>query len=261
MTPIKDVVNFRELGGYEFPDGRHIRKGLLLRGGSLAKVSEETLGILSEEYHLARVFDFRTQGEVIMAPDLPVPGSKFIWLPAMDENTESFAQQTLPHEAYRNLPVYLAENASNPMVQDVANRLYTDMITNEYTQLQYAAFLQSVVNTPSGAVYWHCSQGKDRTGLASTFLLAAMGADRDLIMYDYNLSMDCYRNLYESVASKLKTPQERDAALTFIGVNPKLYQSALDLIDRRWGSLMNFVKGPLCMSDDDCEVLKNRYLY
>lgn len=254
------IINARELGGYVLPDGRCVKQGLLLRGGLLNKASDEDIRAFSERFHLVHNFDFRTKMEVTVAPDRPIEGSDHIWLPAIDEETEALAADSLPQEAYRNLPVWLVENASNQMVQRVAHHLYMDMVFNEYTQLQYAAFMQTLVNTPKGAVYWHCSQGKDRTGLASTFLLAALGADRELILKDYRISQEVYQKEVDYYHSLVKTEEERQVLLTFIGVNEAYYVETLNLIDKRFGSLEAYLKGPLCMSDADFGILRERYL-
>lgn len=257
---LASIANARELGGYVLPDGHSVRRGLLLRGGALATASDEDIASLRSRYHLVHNFDFRTESEVETAPDRVIEGSDRIWLPAIDERTEALAGMSLPEDAYRNLPVWLVDNSANPLVQEVAHRLYPDMVFNEYTQLQYAAFLQTVVTTGQGAVYWHCSQGKDRTGLASTFLLAALGADRKLIMQDYLISYEFYRNTVEELYGKVATEGERKVILTFIGVNAEYYEETLDMIDRHYGSLMAYLKGPLCLTDEDISRLRARYL-
>lgn len=256
---LTSVINARELGGYKLPDGRTIRWGCLLRGGSFANLTPEDRAILRDKYHLNTNFDFRTETEVTYAPDRPVQGAKHIWLPAIDPATETLSDQSFPADAYKDLGNYLVEHASEPIAQKLARNLYTDMVMNEYTQLQYAAFMQTIVNSPGGAIYWHCSQGKDRTGLGAAFILCALGADRELILADYRISNEFYKDLLEELYKKVSTQEERDVLLTFIGVNEKYFCNALDLIDRRYGSLEGYLKGPLCMSDEDIQTLRDRY--
>lgn len=257
---LESIANARELGGYVLPDGRCVKRNLLLRGALLNTASDEDIKAFTERFHLVHNFDFRTKMEVATAPDRPIEGADHIWLPAIDEETEALAADALPQEAYRNLNSWLVANSHNEMVQRVAHHLYMDMVFNEYTQLQYAAFLQTLVNTPEGAVFWHCSQGKDRTGLASTFLLAALGADRDLILKDYRISLEVYQKDVDYYYSLVRTEEERQVLLTFIGVNEAYYTETLDLIDKRFGSLEGYLKGPLCMTNDDFKVLRDRYL-
>lgn len=264
MYILDSVANARELGGYRLPDGRSVRPGLLLRGGALNCASDEDISILSDRYRLAHVIDFRTEGEVLRAPDREVPGADNIWLPAIDPETEKTAGQSLPKEAYLDLDNWLVYNASNPLVQDVARRLYTDMVMNEYTQLQYAAFLEKIVSTTEGAVYWHCSQGKDRTGLGAAFILAALGADRELIMEDYCRSADYYEEELATAIARLRAAggdaEAEKVMRTFISVNPEYFTAALDLIDRRFGSMEAYLRGPLCLTDFEFGILRSRYL-
>jgi len=261
--PVSSILNAREFGGYVLPDGRRIRKGLLLRGASIASLSDEDALTLTRDYHLAVDFDFRTENECRRAPDIVPEGVKYMWLPAIDPQTEKMAGMSLPHEAYADLSHWLAANSDNSMVQDVARRLYTDMVINEYTQLQYAAFLETIVNTTEGSVYWHCSQGKDRTGIGAAVLLCALGADRELILKDYIISNEIYQEEVDDTCDSMRAKGVTEAAMpviqTFIGVNPDYFIAALDLIDRQFGSLEGYVRGPLCMTDEDIAILRQRY--
>jgi len=261
--PVSSVLNAREFGGYVLPDGRRIRKGLLLRGASIAKLSDEDALILTRDYHLAVDFDFRTENECRRSPDIVPEGVKYMWLPAIDPQTEKMAGLSLPAEAYADMSHWLAQNSDNYMVQDIARRMYTDMVINEYTQLQYAAFLETIVNTPEGSVYWHCSQGKDRTGIGAAVLLCALGADRELILKDYIISNEIYQTEVDVACGLMRARGVCEAAMpviqTFIGVNPDYFIAALDLIDRQFGSLERYVRGPLCMTDEDISILRERY--
>lgn len=261
---MEGVVNARELGGYVLPDGSRIRRGLLFRGGSLFKTPDEECARIADAYHLAYVFDLRTEGEVKHAPDKPIPGCTNVWLPTIDPETEKLGNATLPKEAYSNLVPFLIRYACEPKVQDVARRMYTDMVVNEYTQLQYAAFLQMIAGLDEGAVFWHCSQGKDRTGLGAAFLLAALGADRELILQDFLISNEYYYNEVEDVkqiiVEKGYGAAEQAVIQTFIGVNVEYFIHALDLIDKEYGSLDDYVRNQLMLSDEDRIRLRARLL-
>lgn len=242
------------------PDGRVVRRNMLLRGGALGMASDNDIKRLSEHYHVAKVFDFRTSMELKISPDREVPGARNIWMPAFDENSQTMEMLSLPQEAYRNLGPWLLEHASEPHVQEVAASMYTSMVGNEFTCVQYAGFLQNIIATTSGAVFWHCSQGKDRTGLGSAVILAALGADRELIMEDYALSAQFYAEELAPYLEKVETDQEKAVLRTFISVNCGYFEKALDMIDRDYGSMDDFLRGPLCLGDDDIETLRTRYL-
>ena len=257
---LNSIPNARELGGLVLPDGRRIRKGLLLRGGSLSCASDADIARLRDEFHVAKVFDFRTSMEVRHEPDREIPGAMNVWMPAFDEDRNAMAKTSLPQEAYSDLGHWLLANTSDPRVREVAASMYTELVASDFTQVQYAGFLQNIVATGSGAVYWHCSQGKDRTGLASALLLGALGADRELIMQDYAISAEFYAADLAPLLSLVPTDDDRAVLRTFISVNCPYFEKALDLIDSNWGSMDAFLRGPLCMSDADFDILKSRYL-
>lgn len=257
---LHSIPNARDLGGYVLPDGSVIREGLLLRGGCLEAASDADLAEMHDRYHLAHIFDFRTETELKRSPDKAVEGADNIWLPTIDPTTENLAEMSLPKEAFLDLGNWLVKNSASPLVQSVASRIYADMVTNEYTQLQYAAFLMRIVATGEGAVYWHCSQGKDRTGLGAAFILAALGADRELIVKDYLRSNDYYHEETEYWCAQVATEEEREVIRTFIGVNVRYFNAALDLIDKRWGSMDDYLRGPLCLTGNDISILRKRYL-
>ena len=260
MFILSSIANARELGGYVLPDGRRIRHGLLLRGGALGTASQEDLDEMADVYHVTKVFDFRTSTELNILPDKPVRGAQGIWMPAFNEDSQSMELLTFPPEAYRDLGNWLVRNASNQMVRDAARLLYIGLVRNEFTQIQYAGFLQNIVNTTDGAVYWHCSQGKDRTGLGAAFILAALGADRELIMKDFDISNIFYADEVARYKAMLDKEEEKAVIQTFVGVSCEAFSAALDLIDSTYGSLYGYLTGPLCLSDEDMEVLRRRYL-
>lgn len=260
MFILDSIPNARELGGYTLPGGRVVKHDLLLRGGSLNGISDDDILLLRDKFKLKKIFDFRTGTEVRMMPDREIPDARRFWMPAFNEETMHEEKLALPHGAYKDLGGWLVEHASLKSTQEVARKMYTTMVTNEFTQIQYAGFLQNIVGTADGAVYWHCSQGKDRTGLAAAFVLAALGADRDTIMKDYAISGEYYRKDLDLYIDRVSSPEEKAAMRTFISVNCDYFADALDEIDRKWGSMANYLSGPLCLSDDDMDIMQKRYL-
>ena len=261
---LERVVNARELGGYTLPDGSRIRKNKLFRGGNLTFATAEDIRILSEKFGICQIFDFRTDMETKHQPDQEIPGAKYLWLPTIDPETEKLGDATLPREAYADLENYLVRHASEPKIQDIAHNMYPSMIRNEYTQLQYAAFLQILANHPGDAFFWHCSQGKDRTGLGAAFLLLALGADMDLVMEDYAISQEYYaedvKALYEQVERNGDGKEEEKVILTFIGANSEYFKEALDLMDSEFGGAEAYLANQLCLSEEDKASLKAKFL-
>lgn len=261
---LEGIPNVRELGGYIMKDGREVKHNLLFRGGLLRKAAPESLARMSGEFDIRINFDFRTEGEKNFAPDPDIPGVEYLWLPTLDPFEGNKTNNVFSAKKCHSAEELVLMHAGDPDVQEAAKDMYTDIVTNEYSQLQYAVFLKRIGSMKEGAVYWHCSQGKDRTGLGAAFILAALGADRETILYDYNISAEAYREEEKAIAAQILAngggEKELDVVKTFISVNTAHFITALDLIDSEFGGMDNYLKEYLLVSDEEKEVLRNRYL-
>lgn len=258
------VPNARELGGYVLPDGRRVKRGLLIRTGELMRAADSDVDRLSNRYGVKLLFDFRNQTEAQHHPDREIPGAKHIWLPTLDPVSGVETEALWQKIGRIGLEEFISVNAAAPEVKRFASTFYTAMVDNEYTQVQYAAFFQSILNCPDGAILWHCSQGKDRTGLGAAFILAALGADRELILQDYRISNEVYAKdlapLHLRVRELGGGQEEEGIVTTFIGVYEPLFLDALNLIDSKYGGMQNYLREILMLSEDDIATLKARYL-
>ena len=259
-----NIINARDLGGLTGHEGRKVRSGLLLRTAHLHDVTDEDISRLQNEFHLRRVFDFRSLSEAEFLPDREVPGATHHLLPTIDLSAERMTEQPIPQEAFLDLERHIVNYSFYPEVQQMASDMYPSLIHSEYSQLQYAAFLRLIVETPEGAVLWHCFQGKDRTGWGAAFILAALGVDRDTIIADFDRSNDAYRNqverLNQDIVSRGGGEAEMDVVQAFMGVSTKNFRNTLDLIDREFGGMTSYLRNQLLLSKEDIHSLRKRYL-
>ena len=261
---MEGILNFRDLGGLSTADGHVVRGGRLFRGASLHKAAGDDLRRFRQEFDIRIDFDFRTQKEVTYAPDPRIEGVDYLWLPTIDETSGEAGDDVFTKYGFRSAEDLVLRGASHADVQQAARTMYTSMIDNEYSQLQYAVFLQRIVAMDEGAVYWHCSQGKDRTGLGAAFILGALGAERSVILQDYNISAQSYRGdvarMSGMVAAAGGGEAELDVVQTFIGVNERYFIDGLDLIDSKYGGMEKYIRDTLMLGDDDRQILRERYL-
>lgn len=265
LIGLEGVLNARDLGGYEMADGRRIRKGLLLRTGCLNTATDEDVRRLEDEFRVVHVFDFRTKGEILRAPDRELRGSDNLHLPSNDPATEGeWRASALAAVAQNNDMELLLRSAQTEETKQTLYGMYPGLIKSEWTQLQFATFLNFVAKTEEGAVLWHCSQGKDRTGWGAAFVLAALGASREVIVEDFDLSNQFYREEVEQLCQRLKemggSEADADVIRGFIGVSTKAFVSTLDLIDREFGSMDEYLANQLCLSEEEMMRMRDRYL-
>ena len=258
------IINARDLGGLKTADGRTVRSGLLLRTATLSDASDADVRLLREKYRLRRIFDFRTMEEQSRQPDRYIPGAEYILLPTLDVEAERRSGDAIPSEFFARMERHIVGMAFNASVKKKARELYPSLIRSEYSQLQYATFLNLVLQTTEGAVLWHCSQGKDRTGIGAALLLGALGADRSTIVSDFDGSNVEYRPLVEHFQEEIRRrgggAEELDVVQAFLGVHTGNFCATLDEIDRTWGSLHNYIVSCIGLTGEDILFLRNRYL-
>ena len=235
--------NVRDLGGIAV-EGGVVRDGLLLRGGNLFACTPRDAKILRDELGVSLVIDLRTATERSEKPDIRIEGVENVHLPLF---TESVAGVT--HE---DATARLDELAK---IIPVMTELYRRMVSDECREslsLTMQAIMDSAIQ--GRTVLFHCTEGKDRTGLVAAILLTALGASRDQVMAD---------DLFSRKASARKAQRyywlvrllrrDREAAEKLraaFSISEEYLDSAFAAIDETWGSVDGFLVEGLGVSAD-----------
>lgn len=254
---ITSIHNARQLGGYRIGD-KHIKDGLLLRTARLSGLSAEDSTLLADRYRVQCIYDFRGQEESLTAPDVIPGGSRYMNLSiSLDEGGDRSAFKAGSEAEMIGM---LLKYADNPMIQDLCAHMYDKILFEKSSQEVYRRFFADLVtvNPEDGAVLWHCTQGKDRAGCASALLLSALGAERELIMADFNLSKEYYDPYVATI--NIENETQSHVINTLISVNPVVFEEALDKIDERYGSLRNYLTECIGVTPEMMEILRERYL-
>jgi protein-tyrosine phosphatase len=257
LIGLTSVHNARQLGGYQIGNQR-IKDNLLLRTAKISELTVEDSTLLCDKYKVQCVYDFRGKEESLSAPDV-IPGkAKYLSLALTFTGEETGANTKFENE--QQMIAMLLQYAEHPSVQAMCTSLYDVIFLEKSSQEVYRKFFADLltVNPENGAVLWHCTQGKDRAGSASAMLLAALGADRELIMADFILSKD----YYDPMASKIKTETDLQRAVvnTLISANPEIFEATLDKVDVQYGSLRNYLTECIGVTPEMMEMLRARYL-
>ncbi|MBR9862206.1 MAG: tyrosine-protein phosphatase [Rhodobacteraceae bacterium] len=162
--------NFRDLGGVSL-GGRRLKHGLFFRSPRLTDLSDTDLAWLNQQ-NIETIVDFRGKGERNAAPlmlgtDLMARRLSLPIEPTMGNRLRKLSEQNQRNDAAASTAITASYRA---YVQDNLD--------------VFAAFLQICARS-EGAVVFHCSAGKDRTGFAAALLLSALGASWDDIIKDY----------------------------------------------------------------------------
>ena len=259
------IDNARDLGGIQGAGGRLIRPHRLLRTAHLHDASDADVKRLQEEYNLCRIFDFRSLGEFNAVPDREIEGVQHHLLPTIDMRAEQDTGKPIPDEAFLELDRHIVNYSFYPEVQVMAANMYPSLIRSEFSQLQYAAFLRLIIEAPEdGGILWHCAQGKDRTGWGAAFLMFALGVEPETVIADFDLSNEAYRpivcKLNADVLARGGGEKEMAVIQAFMGVSTANFISTLQLIDREFGGMTAYLHDILCLTHDDIQLLRKRFL-
>ncbi len=211
-------VNFRDLGGYRTADGRQVAWRRLFRADGLNKLSASDRAQLID-LGLRTVIDLRTVDEAEQRGRFPVDlvPVTYVDLPLTD---------VLP--ATDELPEW--KEASF-----VASR-YGEMVAQGGPALTTAIDVLALPD--SLPAVFHCSAGKDRTGVLSALVLAFLGVPDETIVEDYALSAEAMERLLQRL--KEEYPESVDAvekyAPAILHVVPETMEQFLTSLRAEYGS-------------------------
>lgn len=190
--------NIRELGGIPLEDNDgFIAKRRIIRGEAPALLSEEGVDALLE-YGVRHVIDLRNEREI------EVEGHGHLQKHIDEGRVKLHHVDLNPPKGWAIIP----EIGYHPY-QNLANT-YFDALDNGGEKLVEALIEAFTFDEhgPHSALYVHCAVGKDRTGVVTATILAALGADYEAIVDDYVLTGESYLPLLEKLSSL--PPYEED---------------------------------------------------
>ncbi len=277
------LPNARELGGYVTEDGREVVRGRLLRTAALAKASPEDLRRLSEEYQLKLILDLRDPREAAEKPDPDIPGTRYVNIPIIDPDSfdvidpdedgaakaagGSGKQETAKSEEERKRERFLAAADTFHELTEAfdGDGLYSMLLMSPFGSGGYRRFFREILLAPEGAVLWHCSQGKDRTGIAAALLLAALGVSEETILSDYLLTNefcgDRIGRAKEMLSGYGYAEELIDStALTMEGATEAYMCRLFAEVKKACGTMRHFLRERLLLSEEDLAVIRERFL-
>ncbi len=250
---IPSLENLRELGGYETADGAaFVKYGAFYRSGRLCALDEPGRAAL-EQLGIRRIVDFRVAHEIEGREDPAIPGAAYRNTPPIAQNSRCF------HYTYADLVAGSVENA-----QQSADALCEQYRVMAFGSQAYRALFAQIAahETP---ILFHCSAGKDRTGVAAALILTLLGVPRETIVQDYLLTRTAcagtIERTFRSLAGMLEThPELYGAVESFISVRQEAIESTLDELARRYPNPDDYFMQELGLRADQITDIRNTYL-
>lgn len=251
IVALDGPLNFRDVGGYQNDLGQSVKWNKIYRSDSLSSLSYK------DKIKLAKLkvtvdCDLRSSYEKHSAPDDLWASVKYVNVPVYSDDPRENKSENKLFRFFHHLP---------DLHDNFIGQIYQQTLLNTHSQEEFAKVFAELLILPSNqALVYHCSAGKDRTGMMSALILMALGVDNDTIARDYLLTNELYdfaikRNLpsndeISAMVAKMNITKGEGTAI--LGITETIKQG--------WGSFDTFFKKELGFSQNDLNQLRQMYL-
>ncbi|HEY9001367.1 MAG TPA: tyrosine-protein phosphatase [Mucilaginibacter sp.] len=241
---LQGAANFRDLGGYATADGRHVKWGEVYRSADISKLTDADLARL-KSLNLSCDVDLRGHQESAQAPDKLNPGTNYILCPAGSDNMNWL----------KDMSKLKGNQGDSLMVVYYSN--------TQYLADRYKPFFDKLLNLPADqSLVFHCTAGKDRTGIGSALFLYSLGVPYDTIVSDYLASNYYRKDVNEKLAAQMAQAMHIDpeVAKSMAGVKKEYLDATFNAIVKQYGSVDNYLKTQIGLDDQKIAQLKEKFL-
>jgi len=237
LLPMEGGFNFRDLGGIRTMDGKYVKWGKLIRSDELHGLTEADLAYLSN-LPLISIVDFRSENEVEANADL---------IPSSVKQHYKFSMNPGNMSSLSDIFGLTSDDIDNLMMG-----MYVSLVSDPETVALYKKFFALLQNEENLPLLFHCTAGKDRTGMAAALILFALNVEESVIIDDYmqsNIHLDQKYSQYITTFPLMKS---------IFQVKAKFLQAGIEKIRTDYGSVDNYLETVLGV---DLAEFRNLYLY
>lgn len=248
LLPMDGSHNTRELGGYKTTDGKTIKWGKLFRSDKLSDISKTDQAYL-QNLGIKKIVDFRSEQEKAEDPNIIPTGISYVEMPiSVDGAMRSKIEAVLKGETDREVQSFLID----------ANK---EFVTN-YADV-YENFLRGLIDEDAPTLF-HCTAGKDRAGFAAAITLIALGVSKEDVINDYMKTNAFTQERIEEILGQIELmslyQSDVEILRPLLGVEQIYIETAFRTAEKKYGSLENFIRNGLNISDEDIQKLRNKFL-
>ena len=217
--PVPGCVNFRDLGGYPNRSGQTVRWRRLFRSDALQDIPPDAAPFVTGELAVKLVVDLRNTDEAQRDGRGPLPdmGAQYRHFPLLEE---------------RGFPPFTGG--------DVVERLSTTyqwLVHNSGPRV--AAAINAIAAADGNAAVFHCSAGKDRTGMLAALILEVLGVDPETIKSDYLLT----NQAVDGILRRIKAMQPQASPTTqSLAAQPIAFQRFHDTLHQEYGGAESYLQ-------------------
>ncbi|AHC15356.1 tyrosine-protein phosphatase [Salinispira pacifica] len=248
-NPKNEDQLYRNIRAYNFRPVFPLRKGQvpairLFRSGELSRLHAPSHAAL-ENLGVTTVIDFRSEFERRRAPDKLPQGIEYHHIPidAGGEEVHGTMQDLLKGNGDLDPAEYMYSLGKRLI--DQAGEQYSRFFSILTGIMEESHGHSSQGSLADRGVIFHCTAGKDRTGLASAILQLLSGMSREEVLQEYLVSNIHNRALIRKIFTRIRIGSffraDPEVLRPLLEVRPEYLLPVLDYLDERWGSVENFL--------------------
>lgn len=256
VLSLEKVRNPRDIGGYVGYQGRKVKMHRLIRSGKISNITSKDEKFLLD-YGLTKIIDLRSPLECHKMPDSQIPGVEHLDISIAEDDNTNGGKKDLDKvfATYRK-----DQYAGFKMMCD----RYRSHVVKEHAQNSLHKILEVLANTKEGAILYHCSEGKDRTGIVTVMILYILGVDMETIRQDYlysNYMLDGYRAKRDRIIQEKGGNLCLRANMRILGsVSDAFLDTSLIAIEKEFGGLDNYLREKIGLTPQLRDALRELYL-
>ncbi|MBQ3253698.1 MAG: tyrosine-protein phosphatase [Acholeplasmatales bacterium] len=254
---LSKVRNIRTLSQYKTIDGKSIRENSLIRSSRLDKMNKKKRDKFLSDYDISTVIDLRTETEVNEGNDLVYPD--FVKYYHISFLSQAFFG--ISHEKKMRSTLY---KVSKDMSETYMIDMYKSIVFSLESQQKIREFFDVIMDDNSTNILYHCTGGKDRTGIASLFLLTILGVPKEVIIEDYCMSDICNKRhnttLKILMMLLLHKKKFRKLLILMLYAKKEYLESTISAIEEKYGSILGYIEEVLLIDKEKQELIRNKFL-
>ncbi|MHC5227103.1 tyrosine-protein phosphatase [Enterococcus sp. LJL99] len=266
--PIAGMNNFRDMGGYLAADGKTVKWGVLYRSDHIHNAEPKGVTYL-QKLNIHTIIDFRSQDEIEKYPNKKIAVDIQTYHLDPDAHAAELSAQftSSKDNEDRNLIDKIIEQKKKGQLvnrYDIVMEQYENFVKKEKSKAAFSELLAIAADPKAPAIIQHCRGGKDRTGFGAMLLLGVLGVSKEDLVADYMLTYSnrVARNELKMTGYKKLTndPDILNYLYSLIETKPEFIEASIGKIEDQYGSIKNYAKSELQLTDEMIETMKKMYL-
>ena len=241
IIELDGALNVRELGGLPLNNGRQVKCKRLIRCGRLSELSDRDKKKLHDIWNVTTIVDLRNDQEISEHPDVELEGAEYKRVCLLSGEKKAISREdfglTISMLAIHRAKSLLEDGGSRKLLEG----MYSEMAKNEECITKIREFFELLLAQDEGSLIWHCTSGKDRTGVLGVLLLLLLGSNLETAKEDYlytNIQNHNYReNLLQRMRNREADREVVEEIRILESVEWIYIESFLKSIEESYGSV------------------------